>query len=94
MLLVDDVQRACDYYQNQLGFEVSYYKENPRHYGYASRDSCHVHFACFHAAPPRPNSAAVPPDMFDLYIYVDDLESLHAELVKTRRRSHQRPGRP
>jgi len=81
-LLVDDVKRAGDYYRDRLGFDVAYYDQNPRHYAYASRDDCHIHFACFRNAPAQPNSVAVPPDMFDVYVYVDDLDSLHAELVE------------
>ena len=82
VLLVDDVGRAADYYRDQLGFEVSHFEANPEHYAYASRDDCHVHFACFRGAGPRPNSEVVPPDMFDIYVYVDDVEALHEELVE------------
>jgi catechol 2,3-dioxygenase-like lactoylglutathione lyase family enzyme len=80
VLLVDDVGGALDYYRDKLGFEGHAWEVNPQHYGYASRDGCHVHFACFKDAPPRPNSETVPPDMFDLYVYVDDVEALHEEL--------------
>jgi catechol 2,3-dioxygenase-like lactoylglutathione lyase family enzyme len=65
VLLVDDVRRAVDYYRDALGFEVHLYDRIPDHYGYAQRDGCHIHFACFGRAGPRPNSEAVPPDMFD-----------------------------
>jgi catechol 2,3-dioxygenase-like lactoylglutathione lyase family enzyme len=82
VFLVDDVARAADYYRDQLGFEVTFYEDNPRHYAYASRDEVYVHFACFKDAPPRPNNEAVPPDMFDVYIYVDDVAALHQELVE------------
>jgi catechol 2,3-dioxygenase-like lactoylglutathione lyase family enzyme len=80
VLLVADVGRALDYYRDKLGFAGHAWEVNPQHYGYASRDGCHVHFACFKDVAPRPNSEAVPPDMFDLYVYVDDVESLHNEL--------------
>jgi catechol 2,3-dioxygenase-like lactoylglutathione lyase family enzyme len=82
VLLVQDVRRAGDYYRDQLGFEVTYYEANPEHYAYASRHHCHLHFACFGGAVPRSNSEAVPPDMFDVYVYVDDVEALHEELVE------------
>ena len=82
VLLVQDVSQAADYYREKLGFEVSRYEANPDHYAYASRDDCHVHFACFRDATPRPNSVAVPPDMFDVYVYVDDVEALYDELVE------------
>jgi catechol 2,3-dioxygenase-like lactoylglutathione lyase family enzyme len=82
VLLVDDVGRALDYYRHRLGFEGHAWEVNPQHYGYASRGGCHVHFACFRDAPPRPNSETVPPDMFDLYVYVDDVEALYDELCE------------
>jgi catechol 2,3-dioxygenase-like lactoylglutathione lyase family enzyme len=81
VLLVNDVRRAIDYYRDALGFEVELYGRLPDHYGYAQRDGCHVHFARFDGAAPRPNSEVVPPDMFDAYFWVDDVEALHAELV-------------
>ena len=82
VLLVLDVSQAADYYREKLGFEVSRYEANLDHYAYASRDDCHVHFACFKDATPRPNSVAAPPDMFDVYVYVDDVEALYDELVE------------
>jgi catechol 2,3-dioxygenase-like lactoylglutathione lyase family enzyme len=82
VLLVDDVRRAIDYYRDALGFTVELYDRLPDHYGYAGRDGCHVHFARFEGARPRPNSAVVPPDMFDVYFYVDDVSALHDELVE------------
>jgi catechol 2,3-dioxygenase-like lactoylglutathione lyase family enzyme len=81
VLLVDDVRRAADYYRDKLGFDVSFYDANPQHYAYAARDDVYLHFAHFTDAPPRPNVEVVPPDMFDVYIYVDDVEELHQELV-------------
>jgi catechol 2,3-dioxygenase-like lactoylglutathione lyase family enzyme len=82
VLLVDDVAGALEYYRDKLGFEGHAWEQNPRHYAYVNRDNCWIHFACFKDAPPRPNHEAVPPDMFDLYIYVDDVEALHEELVR------------
>jgi catechol 2,3-dioxygenase-like lactoylglutathione lyase family enzyme len=82
VLLVDDVARAFDYYTRQLGFEGHKWEHNPQHYAYVQRGGCYVHFACFSGVAPRPNSEVVPPDMFDLYIYVEDVEALHAELVE------------
>jgi catechol 2,3-dioxygenase-like lactoylglutathione lyase family enzyme len=81
VLLVDDVRRAGDYYRDRLGFEVTYYDRIPSHYAYAARDGVYLHFARFDGAQPRPNSDAAPPDMFDVYIYVDDVEAVHEELV-------------
>jgi catechol 2,3-dioxygenase-like lactoylglutathione lyase family enzyme len=82
VLLVDDVEVAGDYYQDKLGFEVTYFDKNPSHYAYANRGEVWMHFACFADAGPEPNSVAVPPDMFDAYVYVDDVDALHAELAE------------
>jgi catechol 2,3-dioxygenase-like lactoylglutathione lyase family enzyme len=81
-LLVDDIAAALDYYRDKLGFEGHAWEVNPNHYGYAKRGGCHVHFANFADAPPQPNNVPVPPDMFDLYIYVDDVDALHEELCE------------
>jgi catechol 2,3-dioxygenase-like lactoylglutathione lyase family enzyme len=81
VLLVEDVQRALEYYRDRLGFEISEYDRLPQHYGYASRDGCHVHFARFEGVHPRPNHEVAPPDMFDVYFYVEDVDAFHAELV-------------
>jgi predicted enzyme related to lactoylglutathione lyase len=82
VLLVDDVQRALEYYRDRLRFEISEYDRLPEHYGYASRDGCHVHFARFEGVRPRPNNEVAPPDMFDVYIYVEDVDAFHSELVE------------
>jgi uncharacterized glyoxalase superfamily protein PhnB len=81
VLLVDDVRRATGYYRDVLGFDIDLYRRLPDHYGYAKRDGCHIHFAHFDGAKPNPNSSAVPPDMFDIYLWVDDVDELFAELV-------------
>lgn len=82
VLLVEDVQRALEYYRDRLGFEISEYDRLPEHYGYASRDESQVHFARFEGVRPRPNSEVAPPDMFDIYFYVEDVDAFHSELVE------------
>jgi catechol 2,3-dioxygenase-like lactoylglutathione lyase family enzyme len=81
VLLVPDVQIAADHYRDRLGFEVDFYERHPEHYAYARRDDCYIHFACFEGAPARPNVEVVPPDMFDVYLYVDDVAALFEELT-------------
>ncbi len=60
VLLVPDVRRAVDYYRDRLGFRVELYDANPDHYGYAGRGNCHLHFAHFEGARPRPNHEEAP----------------------------------
>ena len=81
VLLVTDVGMAAEYYRDRLGFDVSFYERIPEHYAYAERDGCHVHFARFEGAPPRPNVEVVPPDMFDVYFWVDDVDTFHHEVA-------------
>jgi uncharacterized glyoxalase superfamily protein PhnB len=80
VLLVEDVQRAADYYRDRLGFAVSIYEADPALYGSAERDSCHVHFAHYDGARGQPNSNVVPPDMFDAYFWPVDVDALYGEL--------------
>jgi len=82
VLLVDEIDRAFDYYTEKLGFEGHKWERNPEHYAYVSRGDTYVHLACFGDVGARPNSEVVPPDMFDLYIYADDVVALHAEFVE------------
>jgi len=81
VLVVGDVESALDYYRDKLGFEGHAWEDNPTHYGYARRGGCNVHFCHAEGAEPTPNHLAFPPDMFDLYVYVDDVEAIHEELV-------------
>jgi len=81
VLLVTDVRAAAEYYRERLGFDVALYDRIPDHYAYAQRDACYLHFARFDGSPPRPNAEVVPPDMFDVYLYVDDVEAFHDEVV-------------
>jgi catechol 2,3-dioxygenase-like lactoylglutathione lyase family enzyme len=82
VLLVRDVARSAEYYRDALGFETRRWEVNPDHYGYASRDACHVHLARFEGAQARPNHEEAPPDMFDVYVWVDDVDVLHGELAQ------------
>jgi|SRR5690349_21168600 len=79
VLLVEDLQRATEYYRDRLGFKIARYDEEPDRYGSAERDGCHVHFAHYDGAAATPHHHAVPPDMFDVYFWPDDVDGLHAE---------------
>jgi catechol 2,3-dioxygenase-like lactoylglutathione lyase family enzyme len=77
VLLVPDVLAALEWWRDALGFETKVY-EGGDFYGYARRDGVYVHFS--KCPDVRPNSVASPPDLFDLYVYVDDVEALYDEL--------------
>jgi uncharacterized glyoxalase superfamily protein PhnB len=78
VLLAPDVRAALDYYRDVLGFEVEAYELVPEDYGYATRDGVSIHIA--HADQCRPNSDLVA-DLFDVYLWVDDVEGVHDELA-------------
>jgi catechol 2,3-dioxygenase-like lactoylglutathione lyase family enzyme len=82
VLMVTDVPASLAYLSDRLGFDVEGYEGNPLHYGYASRDNVWLHVCCADGARPRPNHEEFPPDMFDAYVRVEDVDALHAELVE------------
>lgn len=77
VLLAPDVAEALAYYRDVLGFDVTPYELAPEDYGYALRDGLTIHLA--QADTCRPNSDLVG-DLFDVYMWVDDVEAVHAEL--------------
>jgi uncharacterized glyoxalase superfamily protein PhnB len=77
VLLAPDVAEALAYYRDVLGFDVTPYELAPEDYGYAMRDGLTIHLA--HADMCRPNSDLVG-DLFDVYMWVDDVEAVHADL--------------
>lgn len=79
VLLVPDVKVALRYYADVLGFEVDTYEAVPEDYGYARRGAWRLHFARGDRA--LPNNEVVPPDLFDVYLWVDDVRGLHEELA-------------
>jgi uncharacterized glyoxalase superfamily protein PhnB len=85
------MQRAADYYRDRLGFTVALSDDEPDHYGTAQRDNCHVDFAHVDGVTARPNHEVIPPDMFDVYFWPDDVDALHAELYNRGATIIQRP---
>jgi catechol 2,3-dioxygenase-like lactoylglutathione lyase family enzyme len=79
VLLVPEVQEALDWYRDKLGFDVETWEPAPATYGYARRDGCNIHVS--HGEAPRPNSEIVQPDLFDVYLWTDDVEALHREFT-------------
>lgn len=77
-LLVPDVAAALEHYRDVLGFETSEYELVPEDNGTATRDGCTIFFN----RGPRaiPNSEVAPPDLFDVYLWTDDVQALFEEL--------------
>ena len=80
-LLVPDVAMALDYYRDVLGFEVAPYELAPEDNGTATRDGLTI----FLNRGPRaaPNSDVVPPDLFDVYLWTDDVRALYDEFTRS-----------
>ena len=79
VLIVPEVPETLEHYRDKLGFETREWEPNPAAYGYAQRDECHIHFN--QGEQPRPNSEVVQPDLFDVYLWVDNVAALHEEFV-------------
>jgi uncharacterized glyoxalase superfamily protein PhnB len=71
VLQVPDVAAALAWFRDALGFEVEPYEDGSA-YGYASRGGVHFHLA-----------RGPDPELWSAYVYVDDVEGLHAELVES-----------
>jgi catechol 2,3-dioxygenase-like lactoylglutathione lyase family enzyme len=79
VLLVPDVAASLAHYRDVLGWETEAYEAVPNDYGYARRGAWRLHFARAESA--RPNSELVPPDLFDVYLWVDDVQAVHDEVA-------------
>jgi uncharacterized glyoxalase superfamily protein PhnB len=69
VLQVPDVRAALAWFRDALGFEVSPWQDGSA-YGYAQRDGVSFHVS-------TPDS-----ELWKAYVYTDDVEALHAELVE------------
>ena len=70
VLQVPDVQEALAWFRDRLGFDVEPYEDGSQ-YGYARRGDVYFHVAC-----------GPDPDLWSAYLYTDDVEALHRELVE------------
>ena len=69
VLQVPDVPAALDWFRDALGFDVQRFQDGSE-YGYAERDG-----VSFHVSRPDPH-------LWAAYLYTDDVEALHGELVE------------
>ena len=79
--IVPDVVAAAEYYQDVLGFRILSYFLDPPVFSIVARDAVEIHFGkADHGAPPSPNVLPRRGLGLDAYIWVNDLDRLHAEL--------------
>lgn len=80
VFVVPDVAAAAEYYRDVLGFKILGYFLDPPVFAMVARDDVEVHFSkADEGAAPSPN-ATRRRIAVDAYIWVNDLDALHAEL--------------
>jgi catechol 2,3-dioxygenase-like lactoylglutathione lyase family enzyme len=80
--VVPDVVRSAEYYRDVLGFEILGYLGEPPRFAMLSRDNVEVHLGQgSDGEPPRSNAARRKYGV-DAYIWVEDVDTLAAELKK------------
>lgn len=79
--VVPDVTSAAEYYRDVLGFRILGYFQDPPVFAMVARDAVEIHFG------KADDGAAASPNVLrrrglglDAYIWVNDLDALHAEL--------------
>jgi catechol 2,3-dioxygenase-like lactoylglutathione lyase family enzyme len=78
--VVPDVVAAAEYYRDVLGFRILGYFLDPPVFAMIARDTAEIHFGkADDGSIPAPNSSRRS-DGLDAYIWVNDLDPLHAEL--------------
>jgi len=79
-LIVPDVVKSAEYYRDTLGFKVLGYFLDPPVYAMVERDSVVIHLGKVAAErQAAPNHTRRPGLGLDAYIWVSDLDALHAE---------------
>ena len=78
--VVPDVVAAAEYYRDVFGFRILGYFLDPPVFAMVGRDAAEVHFGkADGGALPSPNVSRRSTGL-DAYIWVNDLDALHAEL--------------
>jgi catechol 2,3-dioxygenase-like lactoylglutathione lyase family enzyme len=78
--VVPDVVAAADYYRDVLGFRILGYFLDPPVYAIVARDSVEIHFGKTDKGTPASPNIRRREGSLDAYIWVNDLDPLHAEL--------------
>lgn len=73
VFVVKDLETSLDYYQNALGFEVTFRFGEPAFYAAVCRGAVAVHLQAAEKTE-RPAGASL------LNVFVDDVDAIHAEL--------------
>jgi len=79
---VPDVVVAAEYYRDKLGFEILGCFLDPPVYGIVGRHSVRVHLGLIETGVPSSPNTVRREEGIDAYIWVDDVDALHAELQR------------
>jgi catechol 2,3-dioxygenase-like lactoylglutathione lyase family enzyme len=79
-LLVADVFKTAEYYRDVLGFWFDRIDGKPPSFAILNRDGARLMFRQPREGAPPPSNETVIPDFPDVFLYVDDVEALAAEL--------------
>ncbi len=80
-LVVTDVVKTAEFYRDKLGFRILGYFLDPPVYAMLARDNVELHFGKADGDTMQTNEAVRRGLGNDVYIWTDDLESLHKELI-------------
>lgn len=80
-LVVTDVVKTAEFYRDKLGFKILGYFLDPPVYAMLARDNVELHFGKADGDTMQTNEAVRRGLGNDVYIWTDDLESLHKELI-------------
>jgi len=79
---VPDVVVAAEYYRDKFGFQIRGYFLDPPVYAIVRRDSVIIHFGRIETNVPSSPNTIRREEGIDAYVWVDDVDALHAELLK------------
>src|SRR5687768_18490443 len=80
-LVVTDVVKTAEYYRDSLGFNILGYFADPPVYAMVERDNVEIHFGKADSNNVQKNEAVRRDLGSDVYIWTDNLDALHKELV-------------
>jgi predicted enzyme related to lactoylglutathione lyase len=92
--VVPDVIAAAEYYRDVLGFRIRGYFLDPPIYAIVARDSVAIHFGKVDAGIATSPNIQRREGSIDAYIWVNDVDSLFAELKERGAKIVQRLTRP
>jgi catechol 2,3-dioxygenase-like lactoylglutathione lyase family enzyme len=80
-LVVTDVVKTAEFYRDKLGFKILGYFLDPPVYAMLERDNVELHFGKADGDTMQTNEAVRKGLGSDVYIWTNDLEALHKELI-------------